>query len=47
LLVEQRVVEALELCTRGYVLDTGRVVLAPDRAIAPAPPPPAVTGEMR
>ena len=27
LLVEQRVVEALELCTRGYVLETGRVVL--------------------
>jgi branched-chain amino acid transport system ATP-binding protein len=27
LLVEQRVVEALELCDRGYVLDTGRVAL--------------------
>ena len=26
--VEQRVVEALELCDRGYVLETGRVVLA-------------------
>src|SRR5207237_547074 len=29
--VEQRVVEALELCDRGYVLETGRVVLAGDR----------------
>jgi len=28
LLVEQRVVEALELCDRAYVLETGRVVLA-------------------
>jgi branched-chain amino acid transport system ATP-binding protein len=27
LLVEQRVVEALELCDRGYVLETGRVAL--------------------
>jgi branched-chain amino acid transport system ATP-binding protein len=27
LLVEQRVVEALELCDRGYVLETGRVTL--------------------
>ena len=26
-IVEQRVVEALELCDRGYVLETGRVVL--------------------
>jgi branched-chain amino acid transport system ATP-binding protein len=32
LLVEQRVVEALELCDRGYVLETGRVVLAGPRA---------------
>jgi branched-chain amino acid transport system ATP-binding protein len=31
LLVEQRVVEALELCDRGYVLETGRVVLAGER----------------
>ena len=31
LLVEQRVVEALELCDRGYVLETGRVVLAGNR----------------
>jgi branched-chain amino acid transport system ATP-binding protein len=28
LLVEQRVVEALELCDRGYVLETGKVALA-------------------
>jgi branched-chain amino acid transport system ATP-binding protein len=32
LLVEQRVVEALELCDRGYVLETGRVVLHGRRA---------------
>jgi branched-chain amino acid transport system ATP-binding protein len=31
LLVEQRVVEALELCDRGYVLETGRVVLEGSR----------------
>ena len=31
LLVEQRVVEALELCDRGYVLETGRVALHGDR----------------
>jgi branched-chain amino acid transport system ATP-binding protein len=31
LLVEQRVVEALELCDRGYVLETGRVVLVGER----------------
>ncbi len=33
LLVEQRVVEALELCDRGYVLETGRVVLAGQREV--------------
>jgi len=31
LLVEQRVVEALELCDRGYVLETGRVTLVGER----------------
>ena len=31
LLVEQRVVEALELCDRAYVLETGQVVLEGDR----------------
>jgi branched-chain amino acid transport system ATP-binding protein len=31
LLVEQRVVEGLELCDRGYVLETGRVVLHGER----------------
>jgi branched-chain amino acid transport system ATP-binding protein len=38
LLVEQRVVEALELCDRGYVLETGRVVLVGDRATLLADP---------
>jgi branched-chain amino acid transport system ATP-binding protein len=33
LLVEQRVVEALELCDRGYVLETGRIVLAGSRDV--------------
>ncbi len=30
LLVEQRVAEALQSCDRGYVLETGRVVLEGD-----------------
>jgi branched-chain amino acid transport system ATP-binding protein len=38
LLVEQRVVEALELCDRGYVLETGRVVLEGPRAALLADP---------
>jgi len=38
LLVEQRVVEALELCDRGYVLETGRVVLGGDRQMLLADP---------
>jgi branched-chain amino acid transport system ATP-binding protein len=38
LLVEQRVVEALELCDRGYVLETGRVALAGDRPALLADP---------
>ena len=38
LLVEQRVVEALELCDRGYVLETGRVVLGGDRQTLLADP---------
>ncbi len=32
LLVEQRAVEALELCDRGYILEQGRIVLSSDRA---------------
>jgi branched-chain amino acid transport system ATP-binding protein len=31
LLVEQRAVEALELCDRGYILEQGRIVLSSDR----------------
>jgi branched-chain amino acid transport system ATP-binding protein len=31
ILVEQRAVEALELCDRGYILDTGKVVLSGSR----------------
>jgi branched-chain amino acid transport system ATP-binding protein len=38
LLVEQRVVEALELCDRGYVLETGRVVLVGEREMLLADP---------
>ncbi|MEK7839074.1 MAG: ABC transporter ATP-binding protein [candidate division NC10 bacterium] len=38
LLVEQRVVEALELCDRGYVLETGRVALGGDRQTLLADP---------
>jgi branched-chain amino acid transport system ATP-binding protein len=38
LLVEQRVVEGLELCDRGYVLETGRVVLGGDRQTLLADP---------
>ena len=33
LLVEQRVVEALELCDRGYVLEAGRLVLEGERTV--------------
>jgi branched-chain amino acid transport system ATP-binding protein len=38
LLVEQRVVEALELCDRGYVLETGRVALSGEREMLLADP---------
>jgi branched-chain amino acid transport system ATP-binding protein len=38
LLVEQRVVEALELCDRGYVLETGRVAFSGDRETLLADP---------
>ena len=31
LLVEQRVVEAVELCDRAYVIETGRIVLEGER----------------
>jgi branched-chain amino acid transport system ATP-binding protein len=31
LLVEQRAVEALDLCDRGYILDCGQIVLSSDR----------------
>jgi branched-chain amino acid transport system ATP-binding protein len=32
LLVEQRAVEALELCDRAYILESGRIVMSSDRA---------------
>jgi branched-chain amino acid transport system ATP-binding protein len=38
LLVEQRVVEALQLCNRGYVLETGRLTLSGDRRTLLADP---------
>ena len=38
LLVEQRVVEAVELCDRAYVLETGRIVLEGDRETLLADP---------
>jgi branched-chain amino acid transport system ATP-binding protein len=38
LLVEQRVVEALELCDRAYVLETGRVTLTGERETLLADP---------
>lgn len=31
ILVEQRAVEALELCDRGYILETGKIVMSGDR----------------
>ena len=31
LLVEQRAVEALDLCDRGYILEQGRVIISSDR----------------
>jgi branched-chain amino acid transport system ATP-binding protein len=33
LLVEQRAIEALELCDRGYILQTGRITLAGERGV--------------
>jgi branched-chain amino acid transport system ATP-binding protein len=38
LLVEQRVVEAVELCDRAYVLETGRIVLEGGRETLLADP---------
>jgi branched-chain amino acid transport system ATP-binding protein len=37
LLVEQRVVEAVELCDRAYVLEAGRIVLAGGRSLLEDP----------
>ena len=31
LLVEQRAVEALELCDRAYILESGRIIMSSDR----------------
>jgi branched-chain amino acid transport system ATP-binding protein len=31
LLVEQRAVEALELCDRAYILESGRITMSSDR----------------
>jgi branched-chain amino acid transport system ATP-binding protein len=33
LLVEQRAVEALELCDRAYILESGRIVMSSDREV--------------
>jgi branched-chain amino acid transport system ATP-binding protein len=33
LLVEQRAIEALEICDRGYILETGRITLAGEREV--------------
>jgi branched-chain amino acid transport system ATP-binding protein len=39
-MVEQRVVEALEACDPGYVLETGRVALSGSRATLMTDPAP-------
>jgi branched-chain amino acid transport system ATP-binding protein len=33
LLVEQRAIEALELCDRGYIMESGRITLAGEKGI--------------
>jgi len=33
ILVEQRAVEALDLCDRGYILDTGKIILSGNRDV--------------